>query len=70
MFHRQESFACNRRDDADVESSYPFLFIYLKACEMRFGTRTAAQMQNRRHQVFTLWVVIIAANFGFVALQF
>ena len=27
MFHRQESFACNRRDDADVESSYPFLSI-------------------------------------------
>ena len=27
MFQRQESFACNRRDDADVESSYPFLSI-------------------------------------------
>ena len=68
MFQRQESFACNRRDDADVESSYPFLSI---SRHVRCGLAPVpAQMQNRRHQVFTLWVVIIAANFGFVALQF
>ena len=70
MFHRQESFACNIRREEMLMLSL-ILFSLSISRHVRCGLAPVpAQMQNRRHQVFTLWVVIIAANFGFVALQF